>query len=229
MTVARQYWKLLPSLWLALCPACDGCSKDAPKPPNASPALNSGEFVAPGADGYGKAAGLRFLEVIKGAATPTDTLPLAVFLHGYGEGINDVWLDQVDVPMRVVMFESPRTFKGHFTWMYSPIGPGTSDWLAHTVKVAGEEVAQALRVLTAHRPTQGRVILAGFSQGSVVAFYVTTYHPELVHGAAPIAGLLPKPLWPQSLPGTGPWPNMSPSAGLGVVSRRRTKMALKVT
>ena len=208
MSIERHGFQLFTGLWLILGPAChDRAKNTAPSESNSSAeAQKNNEYVAPDSAGRGRVGGLKFLEIIKGDAPPTDALPMAVFLHGYGDGAQDVWLSNVKVPMRVVMFESPRSFNGSFTWMYSPIGDGRSEWLAHTVRKAGEELAHAVKLLATHRPTRGRAIVSGFSQGAVVAYYLATYHPTQVHGAVPIAGLLPKPLWPSKLSTSHPWP-----------------------
>ena len=207
VNIERHGWQVLTSLWLLAASACHERSKRAQSPePDPSAAVNR-EYVSPDAQGWGRVAGLRYLEKLKGGAQTSDRIPMAVFLHGYGsEGAQDVWLYNAKVPMRAVMFESPRKFGDNYTWMYSPINEGNTTWLGHTVQGAGEELARAIKLLAAHRPTRGRVIIAGFSQGAVLTYYLATHHPDQVYGAAPIAGLLPKPLWPEKLTASHPAP-----------------------
>src|SRR4051794_10565451 len=53
--------------------------------------------AAPDATGWGTAAGLRYLEIIRGGARPNEKLPLLLVIHGLGDKPAPDWVRAVDV------------------------------------------------------------------------------------------------------------------------------------
>ena len=62
--------------------------------------------------------------------------------------------------------------------------------------IAADLIATSVEALAAQRPTVGKPIVTGFSQGGMLSFTLAAKHGHLFGGAVPISGWLPPPLWP---------------------------------
>ena len=122
---------------------------------------------------------------------PGARLPLVIALHGLGdspEGILELF-SGFSGPARVVAPRAPDAHVVGTSWY--PI-----DDRKRAARVAIERaalLARWIRSVRAARPTVGRPIVTGFSQGGVLSFSLAAYHPEQLGAAIPIAGLLPDP------------------------------------
>ena len=161
-------------------------------------------FVAPDAQGWGEAAGLRFLERVRGGGDPREPLPLFVMLHGLGDRPSEDWFADLEWPVRVVLPQAPLPEGTGFAWFKTRVSDRREHALAAEVRDVGERVARLLDALRRRRPTRGRAILAGFSQGAIVTYQVALTHPEVISVAHPVAAMLPKELWPTAPVRSGP-------------------------
>jgi phospholipase/carboxylesterase len=118
--------------------------------------------------------------------------------------------------------DNPDAFKGLFVGLHHParlilpraIDPYEEGWswfpfrardpdvgaLAEGIGAAETKLAAALAQIVADRPTVGKPIVTGFSQGGMLTFAIAVRHPELVGEAIAIGGSLPPPLWPRFSP-----------------------------
>ena len=178
------------------------CQRAAPSP---APASSAGPGPAPpaavaAADGSREAAGVRYLEHVTGGAAADDALPLVIGIHGYG-----------DRPESYAGLFEGFPAKARFIFPYGePAGEGFS-WFAVSPRfnpdaiAAGTERAAhrlaamiaALSLSTA-RPTVGRPIVTGFSQGGMLSYALAVLHPESVGEGFPVGGLLTPPHWPST-------------------------------
>ena len=147
-------------------------------------------------------APLERLELVTGGARAGDALPLVVAIHGLGDtprGLAPLY-EGFPLPARVVLPQAPTPHGGGGSWFPLPFDPGGEAAFERGVAVAAARVAGLLEALPRERPTQGRPVVTGFSQGGILAFAVATTRPDLVSAALPIAGVLPRGLWPRALP-----------------------------
>jgi phospholipase/carboxylesterase len=160
-------------------------------------------FAAPGPDGWGRAGPLRYLERTLAGGDPREPLPLVVMIHGMGDAPRFDWFREAAViktPMRLIMPQAPTPYYGGFSWFpYDPAAPDPAA-LARGVATATEQIARAIEVLHARRPSVGRTIVAGFSQGGMLSYALALHKPALVAVSLPISGFLPEPLWPAQRP-----------------------------
>jgi phospholipase/carboxylesterase len=176
---------------------------DVDSRPHAAPAeVADAPFQAPGSDGWGKAAGLSYLELVRGGAQAEQRLPLIVMIHGMGDRPGAHWLDVVRVqgPARIVMPQAPKPYYDGYSWFDYRVGDNEPAALARDIAGAAQQLAAALIALREGRPTLGRPIVAGFSQGGMLSNALAVRHPELLALALPIGGMLPEPLWPKQRP-----------------------------
>lgn len=216
MSRLRLSWLLLFGL------ACEAGAAPAPPPspapapaPVAAPAAPAAPAAAPAptaplAPGYQQAAGVLYLELLHLApGTPQDAaptlasaLPLIVAMHGRGDTPEDFkhLLDGLPVTARVIV---PRAFDALGDgWSWFPYRARSADVaaLAQGIDAANDRLAAMLAELPKTKPTRGKPIVTGFSQGGMLSFALAVDHPDLISAAVPIGGALPPPLLPATLP-----------------------------
>ena len=197
-----------PILVLLLALGCNAAREAPPPAPErappakatvVTPPARTADFEPPDAEGWGRAGELRYLEVVKGGGQPDQKLPLVVMIHGLGDRPRDVWVEETSVPMRVIMPQAPIPYHGGFAWFGYRVGDNDPAALAQGIARAASQLARALELLAQHRPTAGRPIVGGFSQGGMLSYARALRHPQVVEVAYPVAGMLPRPLWPAEL------------------------------
>jgi phospholipase/carboxylesterase len=158
--------------------------------------------ATPDASGWGVAAGLRYLEIIRGGANPKDKLPMLLVIHGLGDKPDPGWLHAIDladsIKARMILPEAPTPHGQGFSWFDYRAASLDQVALAHNITAIEARVAQMIEVLVKQRPTRGqRVVVTGFSQGGMLSYTLAVQHPALIELALPISGMLPAPLWPE--------------------------------
>ncbi len=141
---------------------------------------------------------MRYLERVTGGAAPEDALPLVIGIHGYG-----------DRPEHYADLFEGFSGRARFIFPYGePSGEGFSwfaisarfnpDAVAAGTERAAHRLAGMIAALAAARPTLGRPIVTGFSQGGMLSYALVILHPESVGEAFPVSGLLTPPHWPST-------------------------------
>lgn len=166
----------------------------------------------PDATGWGTAAGLRYLEIIRGGANPNEKLPLMIVIHGLGDKPHHDWVRAIDVgsnvKVRMILPQAPTPHGTGFAWFpYRAAGLDQAA-LAEGIGAAAERLTRMIEVLQKQRATRGRAVVTGFSQGGMLSFAVVLARPDLVECAVPISGMLPAPLWPSGAPHAGGFPRI---------------------
>jgi phospholipase/carboxylesterase len=171
-----------------------------PAPGSASGATSS----MASADITGEIAGVHVIERTLGGASPEERLPAIVALHpldGDPTGFYDL-LDSYPKKARLVLPHGQPSGGGYRWFDFNP-ATGASGLPAAVERVAG--VLQALGKRS-ERPTEGRPIVLGFSQGAMLAYALAVLHPDLVRGVVPISGTLAPTLIPATWPAGQPRP-----------------------
>lgn len=203
---------LLATLWLAACDSQHNAAPAATPAPAAATAPGSDYtaaatrdapegFSPPDAQGYGRAAGLVYLEAVVGQPPPGARLPMVVFIHGLGGRAHHGWLRaQSDIPLRLIMPQAPMPRNDGFGWFPYRARDNDQAALADGIERAAAQLARALQQLTTHRPTVGKPVISGFSQGGMLTYALYTTIPDRIAGALPMSGMLPPALWPTAGP-----------------------------
>ncbi len=144
------------------------------------------------------AAGLAYLERVTGGAGQQARLPLIVALHGLGDRPASFVhvFDGLDTQARVVVLRAPLSFHGGYSWFQM----GDDAELAAGIHHAADQVARAMTELVQKRPTLGRPIVTGFSQGGMLSFAIAALYPDRIAAAYPMGGMLPAALRPDKRP-----------------------------
>ena len=162
------------------------------------PARADESFAPPDARGWGRAGGLEYLELVRGA-DPDERLPMLVLIHGLGDEPHEQWLELVDAKLRVrvILPRAPEPYGSGYAWFPFRIGQHGSARIGQQLEPRAQQLAAALKMLQARRPTRGMPVIAGFSQGGMLSFALAVGYPERFSLVVPISGLLPDALWPK--------------------------------
>lgn len=177
-----------------------GCRKEIPNP---TPKTTAAETAAQ-AKQTAPRAPLDYLEVLTGGARQDESLPMVVGVHGLGdtpENFKELY-EALPFKSRVIV---PRGFipwhLGH-SWFHIDL-PYAEQAQTHgapfskAVALAADRVVALLAHLRRTRPTTGKPIITGFSQGGMISFTVAATHPADISLAIPIGGALPRRISPK--------------------------------
>ena len=141
---------------------------------------------------------LVYEELVTGGAEANDELPLVVGIHGLGDSPAGVREIAARFPgrARFVLPRAPTPYGPGFAWFPYYGGRGTAQQYADGVGGAATLVAATIRAVRASRPSTGKTIVTGFSQGGMITYALAAQHPDVVDAAIPIAGYLPTLLLP---------------------------------
>jgi phospholipase/carboxylesterase len=146
----------------------------------------------------GKIGPFVYLEVIVGRPVhPDDPLPLVVLLHGRG---NRPRIPrgplEASVPFRMFLPQAPDVLGDGYTWLATPTNDPDGQLFARSLSGRADQLAPAIEAFRRLRPTLGRPIVIGFSQGGILTYALATRFPHHFNAAFPLAGWLPPALYP---------------------------------
>lgn len=141
---------------------------------------------------------IHFIEVVIGAATFEDPLPIVFVFHGRGgtAGLPGGPFLGLSHPIRVIIPQAPDRLGAGWEWLPVSVGSGLVDRLASSLFQVSSRLARMIRDLAAERPTLGKPIVSGFSQGGLLTYSLALHHDDVVGYAFPLSTWLPPPLEP---------------------------------
>jgi phospholipase/carboxylesterase len=142
------------------------------------------------------------VEFCTAGASASERLPLLVALHGIGdrpESFAALFRD-LPVPARVMVPEALERYHDGFSWFPIDLWKPDPAHVADGVRLAGDVLGRSIERWLRERPTRGKPVVVGYSQGGMLTFELAVHHPELVQIAIAAAGWLPPPLWPTVRP-----------------------------
>jgi phospholipase/carboxylesterase len=152
------------------------------------------------------------LEVVRGEASADESLPLLIVIHGLGDRPHRDWLYAIDIDpklkARMILPQAPTPYGQGFAWFPFRFQDHNDQALAGGISEAAARLALMIDALQAQRPTRGRVIVTGFSQGGMLSYALALSQPQKIQFALPISGELPEQLWPSARPKRGSVPRM---------------------
>jgi phospholipase/carboxylesterase len=210
MMVFRAYVVVVSFLVVAEGGGCN--SRDTPptsvastqvETPPAAPAVPP----PPGSTARREIAGVRYLEHMTGGARPDERVPMIVALHPMDGDPADL-LPLLRSYRRRARLILPY---GHPSGgMYFWYDIGRDDVAGTLVTQEADRIASALAALVAARPTVGKPLVTGYSQGGIMTFALAVTHPEALAAAFPLSGLLPPSLYPSAALSSQPRPATLP-------------------
>lgn len=183
----------------ARAPAAGEGGPSAPASPAAALPASSAPATAP------PAPAVEHLEAVTGGAGARDALPMIVAIHGLGDRPESLLaaLRGFDTPARLIAPRGIQPFSDGYSWF--PLrGDLAGEEVGRGISSAAEGIAALIRRLEAERPTRGKAIVTGFSQGGALTLALATQHPEIVGAAFPIGGWMPPSTAPAAVAGLPP-------------------------
>lgn len=189
-------------------PEASEVARPAATAPEAAPAPIPANEGPPPEPPWTTAAGLAYREVVLGDADPEDPLPMLVAIHGLGDHPDNFQhlLLGFSEPVRLIL---PRGLdpvpEGGFSWFPLRARDPDVEGLSVGIRSAADRIAEGIRELAKTRPTLGKPVVTGFSQGGMLTFALAVHHPDVVGHAVAVGGWLPPPLLPATkATGKGP-------------------------
>jgi phospholipase/carboxylesterase len=149
----------------------------------------------------------RPVEILTAGARPDEALPVVIALHGYGgspEHLAAIF-DGFPVRARVLLPRGKKRAGKGWGWFDFAISTRPlSDEMAGEIAAASETALRDVAVRMHGRPSCGRPIVVGYSQGGFLAWALAARSPAVVAAAFPIAGMLPPKLHPARAPADAP-------------------------
>lgn len=146
----------------------------------------------------GRYEDIHYLEVVLGSASFDDALPIVFVFHGRGgrAQLPGGPFRGLSHPVRVIVPQGPDRLGQGFEWVPVSVGSGLVDRLSATLFQVSARLANMIRAIAEERPTVGRPIVTGFSQGGLVTYALALYHDDVVGHAFPLSTWLPPPIEP---------------------------------
>lgn len=149
--------------------------------------------------GYAKVGDLHYLEVLTGGAQPDEALPMLVAIHGLGDEPKQFAGLVADLPVkaRVILPRAIDDYEVGWSWFPVRAADPDVDALARGITRAAKAIDAGITRLERDRPTVGKPVVTGFSQGGMLTFALAVTYPEHYQAAFAVGGWLPPPLWPR--------------------------------
>ena len=143
---------------------------------------------------------LEYVELTTAGAPAEAQLPMLVAIHGLGDTPENFagLVRDLPFPARVIL---PRAIDANEPgWSWFPLRARDPDveGLARGMTRAAGVLDRAVQDLVAARPTVGKPVVTGFSQGGMLSFALAAGHGDTFSAAVPVSGWLPPPLWPDA-------------------------------
>lgn len=199
-------WSALALASLVSLAACE--RRAAPPGGGAAVTEQQAPPAAPAASATVPAAAVEYLEEITGGADRNEALPLVIAIHGLGDRPESFagLLSGADFKVRLIVPRGLAPYGGGYSWF--PLQQAlASDDVGQGILRAAAALAATIERVAAERPTRGKAIVTGFSQGGALTFALALHHPRVVGAAFPMGGWVP----PAVLPGAGATAPASPA------------------
>jgi phospholipase/carboxylesterase len=148
--------------------------------------------------------GVRYLERMRGGASPDEEVPMVVVLHslggtpeGYAGGLGGIGKARLILPEGQYDKDSGKSWFGK--GLHAVVEAGNTPEALQIWRDAGDRLARFIDAIRQCRPTLGDPIVTGSSQGGEASLLIATEHRHLVHGAVVVNGDMPEPLWSRKM------------------------------
>ena len=172
-------------------------SAAAQEMPPPAPAETPSTGIAPSGSAPTDTAPLEYIEAITAGADAESALPMIIVVHGLGDRPENFIrvFDAFPVAARIIAPRGPTQRSRGYSWFPVRL-PVKADDAAMTegIRASAIRLAALAQWLSQRRPTIGKPVITGFSQGGILSFAVALHHPDAIAAAVPVAGALPPAL-----------------------------------
>lgn len=141
---------------------------------------------------------------MSGGARPEEREPLVIALHGLGDRPENFVhaFDGFATAARIVAPHSATAYYDGYSWF--PFRKSDPEFSAPGIAKAAEQIAAFARSISKTRPTAGKPIVTGFSQGGALSYALAARHADTFGAAFPLSGWFPAAIWPTEKPRDAP-------------------------
>jgi phospholipase/carboxylesterase len=144
---------------------------------------------------------IAYTEEAVGGGRLQDPLPMVIALHGKLSRPEEITqpLEGLRTPARLI---APRgaPFGSGFVWWDLHLKNGDPRAFSAAADEAARRIAAFVRRIVREKPTLGKPVIVGFSQGACVTYTLVVKDPDLMNTAFPLSGFLPVGLEPAAWP-----------------------------
>lgn len=147
----------------------------------------------------GMVAGVPYLERMRGGAEPHEPVPMVILFHsrggnprGYARGMQGIG------KARLILPEGAYHGKGNARLWWELGVKASVDNMAGAVQEwehAAARAAEFVRQIVQCRPTVGKPVLTGSSQGGEMTLLMASLYPELMASGVAVSSYLLRPFW----------------------------------
>ena len=140
--------------------------------------------------------GIKYLETVRGGSDPNVPMPMVVVFHSRGATAQGAAsFPGLAGPTRIIRPAGfNKTQGGGNTW-FTKSSKTNPEQLTVEMKQRAQDLQAFLSTLMRCRPTTGRPIVTGSSEGGHVAYLLASEAPGLVAGAVALLGYVPPGIW----------------------------------
>ena len=142
--------------------------------------------------------GVRYLEHVTGGADPEARLPMLIVFHSLGANPKGTASFRSLPPTRVIRPFGLHTMGQGYRW-WKTQARGDQAELTRNMRGASKKLVPFVKDIAICRPTVGKPVVTGSSQGGMVAYMLATLAPDAVRGAVGVLGWLPEALWDRGM------------------------------
>jgi phospholipase/carboxylesterase len=152
---------------------------------------------------------ITYFEYATGGARLEDPLPMLVLLHGKldSPAIIHSYFEDLHTPARLIIPRGVPFGRGYVWW---DLHKKDNDALAfaRAANEAARRMGAFVHRIVQEKPTVGKPVIAGFSQGGFLTYALVVRDPGLVNTAFPLSAALPPSLVPAAWPPGAPKPTI---------------------
>lgn len=147
-------------------------------------------------DDGGTVNGIRYAETVVGTDDARAKMPMLIIFHSRGAAPSAVGKSlDLNGNVRVIRpYGFNRTDGGGYSWFSRSLKENPEEISLELRESAGI-IAAFIKTLARCRPTMGKPIVAGYSEGGHVSYLMASTAPGLVGGAVAALGYIPPQLW----------------------------------
>jgi predicted esterase len=140
--------------------------------------------------------GIKYLETVRGGSDASVPMPMVVVFHSRGATAQGAAsFPGLAGPTRIIRPSGfNKTEQGGNTW-FTRSSKTDPEGLTQEMKQRAQELQAFIGALMRCRPTTGRPIVTGSSEGGHVSYLLASEAPGLVAGAVALLGYVPPGIW----------------------------------
>lgn len=142
----------------------------------------------------GRVNGIQYIETRRGSESPNARMPMVIVFHSRGGTAHGAAAFPSISPVRIIRPQGV-TDSGNTWFSKSSHSTEVANSMASEMMSKARQLSKFIDVLRRCRPTIGRPIVTGSSEGGHVAYLLASTIPHKIGGAVGVLGYIPERFW----------------------------------